>query len=277
MTARWFVLVESNTTGSGRLFCRAAVRAGLRPVLLARDPDRYPYVPADRIESRVVDTGSGPSVLAACTELDAAGGAVAGVTSSSEYFVGTAGEVARTLGLPHPDPAAIRDCRDKATQRSRLAAAGLPGPAFAAARSRDEAAAAAARIGFPVVVKPAAGSGSIGVRRCADPAEVAAGLPGRLGLLVVGDGSARRSAQAPGYVDPRAAGFDAAVAAALATGDAAALRDLDPARGAELLAGGVPAWRVAGHAAAGVEFDAELLRDEAPYGVGYLVAAWTAR
>jgi argininosuccinate lyase len=113
-------------------------------------------------------------VLAACTELAAAGGAVAGVTSSSEYFVGTASEVARTLGLPHPDPAAIRDCRDKATQRSRLAAAGLPGPAFAAARSRDEAAAAAARIGFPVVVKPVAGSGSIGVRRCADPAEAAA-------------------------------------------------------------------------------------------------------
>ena len=125
---------------------------------------------ADGVESRVVDTGSGPAVLAACAEL---GGSVAGVTSSSEYYVGSASEVARTLGLAHPDPAAIRDCRDKATQRSRLAAAGLPGPAFAAARSRDEAAAAAARIGFPVVVKPVAGSGSIGVRRCADPAEVA--------------------------------------------------------------------------------------------------------
>lgn len=112
----------------------------------------------------------------------------------------------------------------------------------------------------------------------ADPAAVAAGLAGgdRLGLLVMGDGSARRSEQAPGYVDARAAAFDAAVAAALGAGDAAALRTLDPALGAELLAAGVPAWRVAGHAV-DTEVDAELLHDAAPYGVGYLVATWTAR
>jgi hypothetical protein len=113
----------------------------------------------------------------------------------------------------------------------------------------------------------------------ADPAAVAAGLAGagRPGLLVMGDGSARRSERAPGYVDPRAAGFDAAVAAALATGDAAALRTLDPVLGAELLAAGVPAWRVAGAAAAGLDLAAELLHDAAPYGVGYLVATWTVR
>jgi len=113
----------------------------------------------------------------------------------------------------------------------------------------------------------------------ADPADVAAGLAGadRLALLVMGDGSARRSERAPGHVDPRAAGFDAAVAAALAAGDAAALRALDPVLGAELLAAGVPAWRVAGHAAAGLDVAAELLHDTAPYGVGYLVAVWTVR
>lgn len=107
----------------------------------------------------------------------------------------------------------------------------------------------------------------------ADPAELAAGLgPGA--LLVVGDGSARRSEAAPGYVDPRAGHFDAAVATALRTGDAAALRDLDLVLGADLLAAGVPAWRVAGHAATG-PYDTELLYDAAPYGVGYFVAAWT--
>jgi hypothetical protein len=112
----------------------------------------------------------------------------------------------------------------------------------------------------------------------AHPAAVATGLAGgdRLGLLVMGDGSARRSERAPGYVDARAAGFDAAVAAALGAGDAAGLRALDPALGAELLAAGVPAWRVAGHTA-DPEVDAELLYDEAPYGVGYFVATWTAR
>ena len=107
----------------------------------------------------------------------------------------------------------------------------------------------------------------------AAPAEVDG--PGRRALLVMGDGSARRSEQAPGYVDARAAGFDADLATALRTGDAAALRDLDPVLGADLLAAGVPAWHTAATAATGRVWDAELLYDAAPYGVGYLVAVWS--
>jgi hypothetical protein len=103
------------------------------------------------------------------------------------------------------------------------------------------------------------------------------GLPDAPAYLVVGDGSARRSERAPGYVDPRAEPFDAAVATALGTGDAAALRDLDPALGADLLAAGVPAWRAVGRALAGRRFAADLRYDAAPYGVGYFVAFWTAR
>jgi hypothetical protein len=108
-----------------------------------------------------------------------------------------------------------------------------------------------------------------------DPASLADALHGRA-LLVMGDGSARRSEQAPGYVDPRATPFDATVAGALAGGDAAALRALDTGLGADLLAAGVPGWRVAGHAATG-PFEAELLYDAAPYGVGYFVATWIPR
>lgn len=171
MTGSWFVLVESNTTGSGRLFCSMARELGMRPVVLARDPLRYPYLQADGIEQRVLDTSSLDAVLQACAELD---GAVAAVTSSSEYSVATASEAARALGLPHPDPAAVRACRDKASQRRILQAAGVGCPAFAEARTSAEAAAAATGIGFPVVVKPVAGSGSIGVRRCADAEQVRA-------------------------------------------------------------------------------------------------------
>ena len=105
----------------------------------------------------------------------------------------------------------------------------------------------------------------------------APGLPDAPAYLVVGDGSARRSDRAPGYVDARAEPFDATVAAALAAGDAGALRDLDPALGADLLAAGVPAWRAVGHALAGRRYAADLLYDAAPYGVGYFVAFWAAR
>lgn len=166
-----FVLVESNTTGSGRLFCACARELGLRPVLLARDPGRYPYVAADGIESRVVDTTSAAALLDACAAL---GGPVAGVTSSSEYSVAIAGEVARELGLPHPDPDAVRACRDKHSQRALLRDAGVPGAAFLAAATPGAAVEAAGDLGLPVVVKPVAGSGSIGTRRCDTPDEVRA-------------------------------------------------------------------------------------------------------
>jgi biotin carboxylase len=181
--ADWFVLVESNTTGSGRLFCGNARRMGLRPVLLARDPDRYPYVEADGIESRRLDTTSLAAVREACANLP---GVIAGVTSSSEYFIGISSEVARSLGRPHPDPAAIAVCRNKGRQRERLRDRGLPGPRFATAGTADEAVAAAAAMALPVVVKPVAGSGSVGVRRCADLDEVSAAaamaLAGELAL-----------------------------------------------------------------------------------------------
>ncbi|WP_222267953.1 hypothetical protein [Modestobacter marinus] len=102
-------------------------------------------------------------------------------------------------------------------------------------------------------------------------------VPGPVGVLAMGDGSARRSEKAPGHLDPAAAPFDAAVAQALATGDAAALAALDPDEGARLLAAGVPVWRAVGAALAGAEVSAELRFDGAPFGVGYLVADWRVR
>ena len=98
-----------------------------------------------------------------------------------------------------------------------------------------------------------------------------------VGLLVMGDGSACRTERAPGYIDPRAAAFDEAVAIALAGADTHALATLDPAPGAELLAAGTTPWRLLGRAAAGASWDATLLADVAPYGVGYFVATWTRR
>jgi hypothetical protein len=96
------------------------------------------------------------------------------------------------------------------------------------------------------------------------------------GLLVMGDGSARRDARAPGGLDPRAAAFDAAAAAALASGDPRRLAGLDLALGAELMAAGTPAWVAAGGALPGA-YAAKVSYDAAPYGVGYFVATWTSR
>lgn len=94
-------------------------------------------------------------------------------------------------------------------------------------------------------------------------------------LIVLGDGSARRSSTAPGYLDDRAASFDAGVAAALRSGDGRELEKLDGELANELLAAGVPAWHAAAAVLPGLTYSARLSYDQAPYGVGYFVAAWT--
>jgi hypothetical protein len=101
-------------------------------------------------------------------------------------------------------------------------------------------------------------------------------LPGPIGVLAMGDGSARRTVKAPGYLDPAAGPFDAVVADALGAGDAAALASIDPDDGERLLAAGVPTWRAVGAALTGRPIAARLHLDAAPFGVGYLVADWVA-
>ncbi|MEU8117288.1 hypothetical protein AB0C21_01100 [Spirillospora sp. NPDC049024] len=99
----------------------------------------------------------------------------------------------------------------------------------------------------------------------------------RVALLVMGDGSACRSEKAPGYLDERAAPYDEGVARALGQADAGALAALDPELSRAVRAAGRAAWQVLAGAAAqgGDAFTGELLADEAPYGVGYLVAGWS--
>src|SRR5207237_1315667 len=100
------------------------------------------------------------------------GSRLAGVVTSSEYFVAVTARAATRLGLPGADPGAVERCRDKRCQRAALAGSGVAVPAHFPAATPEEAVTAALSIGFPVVVKPADGTGSRGVRLCCDPAEV---------------------------------------------------------------------------------------------------------
>jgi hypothetical protein len=120
-----------------------------------------------------------------------------------------------------------------------------------------------------------------------NPTYVAIGADGRpespwpetaepIALLVMGDGSARRSLKGPGYLDERAQQFDDAVVAALAAGSVDGLADLDLALAAELLVGGAATW-VAAANLIGTDrrWRGEILYADAPYGVMYAVAFWS--
>jgi hypothetical protein len=121
------------------------------------------------------------------------------------------------------------------------------------------------------------GAGYRGTRVGVGPGELAAvldELPGPVAVLAMGDGSARRTLKAPGSFDDLAASFDADVCAALGAGNPAGLAALDPAEGERLLAAGTPTWRAVGTALLGARVAATVHYDDAPFGVGYLVADW---
>lgn len=165
------LFIESNTTGTGRLFALAARTRGLIPVLLTTDPARYPYVAEEQMAFRIVTTHDPLAVRDAIRAFE---GPIAGITSSSEYFVDLASTLAAARGLSAGDGSAIRFCRNKWNQRRVLSAAGLPTPRFVRVVTPGEAQDAAAWIGLPAIVKPTCGTGSVGVRVCATLAEVAA-------------------------------------------------------------------------------------------------------
>ncbi|MGW4423972.1 hypothetical protein [Streptosporangium sp. NPDC004631] len=106
--------------------------------------------------------------------------------------------------------------------------------------------------------------------RCAALGVRLAGAAERVALLVMADGSACLTEKSPGYLDPRAAPYNAAIVGALARAE---VPDLDPRVAAELWVAGRAALQVL--AGAGGALSGEVLYDAAPYGVGYFVARWT--
>ena len=91
-------------------------------------------------------------------------------------------------------------------------------------------------------------------------------------VLVVGNGSARRSEKAPGHLDERALDFDETLGAALRSGDAAELGELDLVLGVELLASVTGLAVLAEHLS--TRHRAEVRYEDDPFGVKYWVLTW---
>jgi hypothetical protein len=134
------------------------------------------------------------------------------------------------------------------------------------------------RVGCTVPVAYLGVAPDLGTTACLALGMQLADGPERVAVLCVGDGSARRADTSPRWPDPRAVSYDESVGAALAAVDLAALRALDVATALDLVAAGRAPWQVlAGAAVSGGVWSGELLLAAAPYGVGYLVAAWARR
>jgi biotin carboxylase len=129
-----------------------------------------------------VDTSSIEATVARVHELAAAEmEPITAVATFTEPAVPAAAAVAAALGLPSITEQAAYLARDKFAMRTAFAAAGLPQPAFGLAATVEQAHALAARLGYPVVVKPFIGAGSKYVQRIDDPEQFAGNFAGLQG------------------------------------------------------------------------------------------------
>jgi hypothetical protein len=145
----------------------------------------------------------------------------------------------------------------------------LPAPLTIAARLLDDAGWSGART---YAVVPA---GADAETRASLGRRLAASRP-RVALLAMGDGSAKRNREAPGYLDGRAEAFDREAVDALAAADTGRLLALDAALAAQMWVAGLAAWQaLAGALDAEAPVDARVRYDDAPRGVGYFVVDWS--
>ncbi|TIP70735.1 acetyl-CoA carboxylase biotin carboxylase subunit family protein [Mesorhizobium sp.] len=172
MARRALILVEGHAMDTGLLYVQAAQRLGLYPIVVSADPTLGDYLTTEGIEAIRVDTEDLGALISECSRLRTTY-AIAGITSAEESLYATVGKLCRYFDLPGPNPASIEQCCDKFAQRQLLAQAGVPVPAHRLAANATDVESAAIEIGLPVILKPAVGTCSIGVRLCRDDDELA--------------------------------------------------------------------------------------------------------
>ncbi|MFF4652893.1 ATP-grasp domain-containing protein [Streptomyces sp. NPDC001380] len=124
---------------------------------------------------------------------------VVGLFCYDEPLVMPAAELAAEFGVPGLGLAGVQGCRDKHRTRSALTAAGLPQPGFELADTPEQAREAAARIGYPVVVKPRALGASMGVVLAEDETQLDQAYLVASNASLVGDEPFRGGAIVEGY------------------------------------------------------------------------------
>lgn len=140
-------------------FAALAGRYRVCAVLGAQPGWQRPYL----CDHRVVPLDDAAAVAAAVGEL--AGGHLSqtGLLTWDETVLEVTATAAEKLGMRHMSMAAAQRCRDKYTMRALLAEAGVPSARYRLVHSAAEAVEAGDEFGCPVVVKPRALAGSVGV------------------------------------------------------------------------------------------------------------------
>ncbi|MEO6502514.1 MAG: ATP-grasp domain-containing protein [Jatrophihabitantaceae bacterium] len=158
------VIIEPSSSGLDLI--AAVTRAGHQALVFSHNAaDRV--VPAATLrrwgaELVVLDTNDQAAVLAGARVLRAQR-PIIGVLPGFEFYVPAAARLAAHLGLPGLEPEVCQRVRDKALMRQALVGAGVSGPRFRLVSAAAELEAAAAAVGYPLVIKPRRSAGSVHV------------------------------------------------------------------------------------------------------------------
>jgi biotin carboxylase/acetyltransferase-like isoleucine patch superfamily enzyme len=162
---------------------RTALARGVRVAVVDRSP-RAPGL-ALAHDPLVIDTSDVDGVVAAARRLGVDGV----VTAASDVAVPAVAAVAQALGLVGLDAEVARRCRDKLAVVDHLQGRGLAVPESLLVHDAAGAEAAAARLGYPCVVKPRSNAGGRGVSVVASPAALGPALARSLGYARAGEGA----------------------------------------------------------------------------------------
>lgn len=157
-----YVFIESNTTGTGKIFVTKAIQKGYEIIFLCENSDRYPFLSDLMIIPVKLNTADSKEIISYLKTLDE----IQAVFSSSEYYIEVASEVANYFDLPCNNIQAIRDCRDKLSLCHKLISSDVYTPKSLLVTNWIDAKNIVNSVQFPVVLKPASGSGSVGVKLC---------------------------------------------------------------------------------------------------------------
>src|SRR6204780_4780326 len=177
-------VLVANRAEIARRVIRTARRMGIRSVAVYSEADAdLPYVSEADEAVAIGPAQPARSYLDAAAIIDAARKTGAAAVHPGYGFLAESADFARQVldaGLiwVGPDPAAIEQMGDKIRARNLMERAGVPVSPGSREPVADVAAALAEadRIGYPVMVKAAAGGGGIGMGVAADAASLQAGL-----------------------------------------------------------------------------------------------------
>lgn len=163
---RKLLFIESNTTGTGMLALDKTKELGYDPVLLTNKPSRYEGLSDQSCEIVICDTND-TEKLADTIQLRFTLEDIAGITTTSEYYIYTVALLAKRFGWRGNSPDTVKTCRSKAAVRALLRdTPELYQPWFFTVDNVQKLEEIKQQIRFPCIVKPVDDSGSNQVVKC---------------------------------------------------------------------------------------------------------------